>query len=129
MAIFYLDIDDEITSAAARIRGTRDLAGLYRPGERLLVYYASPRAVYNAYALLHHSELFIRYHVLRLIRERRMNGYKVRNFDQFIKRDYLYAQLFRDLLSHKRIVYHDLHAKSDSSLSDLFADTPHADNS
>jgi hypothetical protein len=26
MAIFYLDIDDEITSAAARIRGTRDLA-------------------------------------------------------------------------------------------------------
>ena len=26
MAIYYLDIDDEITSAAARIRGTRDLA-------------------------------------------------------------------------------------------------------
>jgi hypothetical protein len=26
MAIFYLDIDDEITSAAARIRGTQDLA-------------------------------------------------------------------------------------------------------
>src|SRR5664280_2257808 len=25
MAIFYLDIDDEITSAAARIRGTADL--------------------------------------------------------------------------------------------------------
>ena len=25
MAIFYLDIDDEITSAAARIRGTQDL--------------------------------------------------------------------------------------------------------
>ena len=25
MATFYLDIDDEITSAAARIRGTQDL--------------------------------------------------------------------------------------------------------
>ena len=103
------------------------LARLKRPKQRFFVDYATPGAIYYAYAVAHGGEGIVAHHAAGVVGERGVHGQKISPRVHFCECRQLHAQPGGALLGEKRIVGHYLHLQAASAIADdgAYVSKPH----
>ena len=107
---------------------TRDDPILDRCRQITFVDNAAARAVDEAHALLHLTQLRHRDHAARLLRQRHMYRDKVRRCKDVVERPDGHAECLCTLLIDVRVIRNDVHVESERTLCNAAADASHADD-